>query len=121
MSGDFLSKSLPNVTINDKMWSRRRLMMSQYTIGIRDLKAHLSAYLEKAQKGHTVIITSHGKPVAQLTPISDDLMGRVKALQAAGLISWSGKKVKPGNPVAVNKSDKLVSDVILEMRNESLY
>lgn len=95
--------------------------MTQYTIGIRDLKAHLSSYLEKVQNGHTIIITSHGKPIAQLTPTKEELMERVKALQAAGLITWSGKKVAPAKPVVINKSEKLVSDIVVEMRNESLF
>lgn len=95
--------------------------MTQYTIGIRDLKAHLSSYLEKVQNGHTIIITSHGKPIAQLTPTKEELMERVKALQAAGLITWSGKKVVPAKPVVINKSEKLVSDIVVEMRNESLF
>ncbi|MEW5828021.1 MAG: type II toxin-antitoxin system prevent-host-death family antitoxin [Chloroflexota bacterium] len=90
--------------------------MSQYTIGIRDLKARLSSYLQKAQQGHTVIITSHGKPIARLTPIRDDLMERVKALQAAGLISWSGKKPSVRMPDVVNESNQLLSDLVIEMR-----
>lgn len=91
------------------------------TVGVRELKANLSAYLEKAQKGQTIIITSHGKPVAQLTPASEELMARVKALQAAGLISWSGKKPVVRKPAIVNRSGKLVSDIYLEMQNESIY
>jgi prevent-host-death family protein len=95
--------------------------MTQYTIGIRDLKAHLSSYLEKVQNGHTIIITSHGKPIAQLTSTHEELMDRVKALQAAGLIAWSGKKLRPAKPVMINKSKKLASDIYMEMQNESLY
>lgn len=95
--------------------------MTEYRIGVRDLKTHLSTYLEKVKKGHTVIITSHGKPIARLTPTREELMDRVKALQDAGLIAWSGRKLKPAKPVAVNKSKKLVSDIVVEMRNESLY
>lgn len=95
--------------------------MAEYKIGIRDLKAHLSEYLDKVQRGHTIIITSHGRPIAQLTPTREELMDRVKALQDAGLIAWSGKKLKPARPVVINKSKKLVSDIIVEMRNESLY
>lgn len=95
--------------------------MTQYTIGIRDLKAHLSSYLEKVQKGHTIIITSHGKPIAQLTPTKEELMDRVKILQEAGLIAWSGKKLQPAKPVMINKSKKLASDIYMEMQNESLY
>lgn len=95
--------------------------MTQYKVGIRDLKTHLSSYLEKVQKGHTIIITSHGKPIAQLTPTKEELMERVKTMQAAGLIAWNGKKLKPAKAVTVNKSKKLVSEIYLEMQNESLY
>lgn len=90
--------------------------MTQYTIGIRDLKAHLSSYLEKAQQGHTIIITSHGKPIAQLTPTREELMDRVKALQEAGLIAWSGKKPSVKKPKVINTSDVLLSDLVVEMR-----
>jgi prevent-host-death family protein len=95
--------------------------VAQYTIGIRDLKSHLSSYLEEVQNGHTIIITSHGKPIAQLTPTREELIDRVKTLQAAGLIVWSGKKLKPAKPVTINKSKKLASDIFMEMQNESLY
>jgi len=90
--------------------------MTQYTIGIRDLKARLSSYLEKAHQGHTVIITSHGRPVAQLTPTRNDLMERVKGLQAAGLIAWSGKKPPIRKPKLKNKSDAPISDLVVELR-----
>ncbi len=90
--------------------------MAQYTVGIRDLKTHLSSYLEKVKKGHTVVITSHGKPIARLTPTHEELMDRVKALQDAGLIAWSGKKPTVRQPVLINKSDKLISDIVVELR-----
>lgn len=90
--------------------------MTQYTIGIRDLKAHLSSYLEKAQKGHTIIITSRGKPIARLTPTHEELLDRVKALQDAGLIAWSGKKPSVKKPKVINTSGVLLSDLVVEMR-----
>ncbi len=90
--------------------------MAQYTIGIRDLKARLSLYLEKVRAGYTVIITSRGKPIAQPTPTMGDLMTRVKGLQAAGLIVWSGKKPSTRKPTLKNKSDILISDLVLELR-----
>jgi len=90
--------------------------MTQYRIGVRDLKTHLSLYLEKVQKGHTVIITSHGKSIAQITPAKEDLMERVKALQAAGLIAWNGKKPSIRKPKLINTSDKLMSDLVVELR-----
>ncbi len=95
--------------------------MAQYKVGIRDLKTHLSSYLEKVQKGHTIIITSHGKPIANLTPSREELSDRIKALQAAGLVAWNGKKLRDISPVAVNHGKKLASDIVVEMRNESLF
>jgi prevent-host-death family protein len=37
-------------------------------ISIQDLKAQLSATVAEAQSGHTILITRHNKPVAQLGP-----------------------------------------------------
>ncbi len=90
--------------------------MAQYKVGIRDLKTHLSSYLEKVQKGHTIIITSHGKPIANLTPSREELADRIKALQEAGLISWNGKKPAVRAPKVINTSKKLISDLVVEMR-----
>ena len=97
--------------------------MKELTVGVRDLKTNLSKYLAKARKGQTIVITSHGEVVAQLTPRKEeeDIEARMKALVEAGVVLWNGKKLKPGKPVILNTSDKLASDIIIEMRNESLY
>jgi prevent-host-death family protein len=43
-------------------------------VGIRELKKHLSEYVEKAARGEMVRVTLRGKPVAHLGP----LPGRVR-------------------------------------------
>ncbi|GIK08284.1 MAG: hypothetical protein JETCAE02_19280 [Anaerolineaceae bacterium] len=90
--------------------------MTELTIGVRDLKANLSEYLAKARKGQTIVITSHGEVIAQLTPRKADLMDRVKAAQSVGLVAWSGKKPKRRKPAVVNVSGKLISDLVGELR-----
>ena len=97
--------------------------MKELTVGVRDLKANLSAYVAKAQKGQTIVITLNGKAVADLNPhtVQADVDARMKALVEAGVVLWNGKKLKPVKPVSLNKSDKSASDIIIEMRNESLY
>lgn len=35
-------------------------------VGIRELKAHLSEYVDKASRGEDITVTARGKPVAQL-------------------------------------------------------
>ena len=37
-------------------------------VATRDLKDHLSEYLKRVQAGEEITITSHGKPVAKLSP-----------------------------------------------------
>lgn len=97
--------------------------MAELTVGVRDLKANFSKYLTKAQKGQTIVITSHGQVIAQLTPRKEkeDIQARMQALVDAGIILWSGKKLSPVKPVTLTRKDVLASDIITEMRNESLY
>lgn len=38
-------------------------------IGVRELKANLSAYLRRAQDGEEITVTDHGVPVARLAPL----------------------------------------------------
>ena len=97
--------------------------MMELTVGIRDFKANLSAYLKKVEKGQTIAITSHGKVMGHLMPpkAENDVEARMKALVEAGIILWNGKKPGPVTPVTLTRSDVLASDVIVEMRNESLY
>ena len=90
--------------------------MGEKRIGVRDLKAHLSEYLRLIREGHTVIITSHNRPVGRLFPVDQDLEERLKSLQAAGLVAWNGRKLKGIKPVALNRSERQVSDILVEMR-----
>jgi prevent-host-death family protein len=97
--------------------------MIEQTVGIRELKANLRAYLSKVKKGQTIIITSHGEVMGQLMPrkADDDVETRMKALVKAGVILWNGKKPVDRKPTAINRGDKQASDIIVEMRNESLF
>ena len=38
------------------------------TVGIRELKNHLSAYVRKAEAGDVVLVTDRGRVVAELVP-----------------------------------------------------
>jgi prevent-host-death family protein len=90
--------------------------MSELWVGVRDLKACLSKYLRQVSQGQTVIITEHGRPVGRLSPVNQPLEERLKALQDAGLVAWNGQKLKPVPPAAVNRGDRQVADILVEMR-----
>ena len=49
-------------------------------IGAYDAKTHLAKLLERVERGEHLTITRHGKPVAQLIPVTSD---RQHAQQAA--------------------------------------
>ena len=53
------------------------------TIGAYEAKTHLAQLLERVARGEHLIITRHGKPVAQLIPVTGD---RQRAQQAAARI-----------------------------------
>jgi len=38
-------------------------------VGVRELKQHLSEFLERAQRGEVIRVTDRGVPKAQLTPL----------------------------------------------------
>lgn len=45
--------------------------MKTETIGAFDAKTHFSSLIEKARQGTVIIVTRHGKPVAQLGPTTE--------------------------------------------------
>ena len=90
--------------------------MEQTKVGIRELKENLSKYMAKVKSGQSIEITDHGKPVGRIIPEGQSLEERVEALVQAGVIAWDGRKLKRIKPPAVNKSNKLVSDIVIEMR-----
>lgn len=50
--------------------------MHDTQVGIRELNAKLSSYLEKVKSGQTIVVTEHGKPIGQLVPIKPTLQER---------------------------------------------
>jgi prevent-host-death family protein len=97
-------------------YSHKGADMEQTKVGIRELKENLSKYMAKVKSGQSIVITEHGRPVGRIIPEEKSLEERVDALRQAGVIAWSGKKLKRIKPPAVNRSDKLVSDIVIEMR-----
>jgi prevent-host-death family protein len=58
------------------------------TVGAYEAKTHLPRLIRAVERGETVIITRHGKPVAQLGPVQDrrqadmaDAKARLEALR----------------------------------------
>ncbi len=54
--------------------------MSDLTVGIRDLKARLSEYLQRVRQGQAILITDRGRPVGRILPVDAPLSGGVMPL-----------------------------------------
>ncbi|HEX7180553.1 MAG TPA: type II toxin-antitoxin system prevent-host-death family antitoxin [Thermoanaerobaculia bacterium] len=82
-------------------------------VGIKELKAKLSEYVERARGGETVVVTDRGEPVAELVPLSPT---RRKLLQLAeeGELSWNGGKPKGLRGIVVRGEP--VSETVIRAR-----
>lgn len=63
-------------------------------MNVQDVKANLSALLDKVVAGETIIVTRHNKPVAELRPLSKAAPVRTAGL-LKGQISWTDDAFKP--------------------------
>ena len=81
------------------------------SVGIRELQARLSEYVERAHAGEVVVVTDRGRPVARLAPLEGESV--LERLIAEGLAT---------RPVARRPLPPLVrgagtaSDLVAEQR-----
>jgi prevent-host-death family protein len=89
------------------------------SVGLRELKQNLSAYLHRAQRGEAIYVTERGVPMAQIMPIPD--MDRIREGIDAGRITppkngWGGlRRLPPFTPV---KATMTVQEMFDEDRGE---
>jgi prevent-host-death family protein len=84
-------------------------------VGIRELRADLSAWIKRVSAGEEILVTDRGKPVARVTPATGHR--KLDELIAAGKVTpakrpWRGPLPKPidlGPGVSV-------SDLVKEQR-----
>ena len=83
------------------------------SVGIKELKAKLSYYVDIVQKGDEIVITERGKEVAMVIPISPERR-LVSTLMKGGKANWSGGK--PEGMTGIHVCGGSISDTILEER-----
>ena len=90
--------------------------MVERSVGIRELKNHLSKYLRDVKAGQTILITDRGKLISRLIPAGQTVEEKLNALQQAGVFEWSGKLPPHRRPVAKVRGEKTVAEMLIEDR-----
>ena len=81
--------------------------------GVRELRDHLSRYLDVVREGNEVTVTAHGKAVARLVPL--DQPRAIDRLVAEGLITPPTRPKRPRSTPSVDSAGT-VSDLVAEQR-----
>ncbi len=86
------------------------------TVGIRELKTHLSRHLKRVRAGARLLVTERGRSIATISPVDAPAsLNWVHELVAAGHAQWSGGK--PGGAKRPTKvTGNAASAVVLEDR-----
>lgn len=87
--------------------------MALMDVGIRELRAGLSRYVERVKEGEEIVVTEHGKPVARLVPLDgerkiDRLIREGVVIPARSRTGW-----RPERLIPVEGS---VSEIVIEQR-----
>ncbi len=90
--------------------------MRERSVGIRELKAKLSEFVRDVKSGATIIVTERGRRVARIVPEASPLDERLEALQIAGSILWSGRRLGTTQPNARARGSRTVADIVVENR-----
>ncbi len=83
------------------------------SVGVRELKAKLSSYIGIARGGEEVVVTSRGREVAVLVPVTKERLA-LRRLSEEGKARIS--KGKPKGALGVKAKGKPVADTVLESR-----
>lgn len=85
------------------------------TVGVRELRQHLSRYLEQVKSGASFAVTERGREVARLTPSgpADSPLARLAAERGATLPTVSLLELghPPGGPAHGRPSGEILDEL----------
>ena len=86
------------------------------TVGIRELKTHLSRHLKRVRAGARLVVTEHGRSIATISPVDAGDSGWVDRLIAEGAAQWSGGKPTGARTPVTLSGRRSASSVVIEDR-----
>jgi len=86
-------------------------------VGIRELKAHLSQYMKRVQRGEQITVTDRGKPIAVIGPARGSRRNeQLDAMLRTGAARGAGGKPRGSERPARLMRGRSVADAIVEDR-----
>lgn len=92
-------------------------MISESTVGIRDLKNQLSRFVARVRRGQTITVTDRGTAVARLVPAGGDRV--IDQLIAEGLVKPAlnrGPKRRKRPRVRLRGRGQTMAEYVAEQR-----
>lgn len=87
------------------------------SVGIRELKAHLSRHLKRVRSGARLMVTERGRSIATISPVEPPVdVDWAHRLVAQGRARWSGGKPTGSARPARVTGTRTVSAAVLEDR-----
>ncbi len=84
-------------------------------VGVRELKQHLSEYLDRVERGQTITITERGRPKVMLVPLPGGGDALATGVEAGWITAPRGSGLGPAKRA---KSTRRVADVVDADRGE---
>ncbi len=86
------------------------------TVGIRELKTHLSRHLKRVRSGARLLVTERGRSIATISPVEASAdIDWAHQLVAEGRAHWNGGK-PTGAKRPARITGKTASSIVLEDR-----
>lgn len=92
------------------------MIAGKTSVGVRELKNRLSAFLRRVAKGERIVVTDRGRAVAVLSPPAETPEAEHVAMMVReGVARWGGGKPS-GSPRGVKIQGKPIARTVLEER-----
>lgn len=84
-------------------------------VGVRDLRDHLSAYLDRVKAGEVITVTEHGRPIARLVR-DEPISARLLELAAQGRVTLATRPFPRWEDIPRVRYDGSIEDLMDEIR-----
>lgn len=85
-------------------------------VAVNELKASLSHYLNQAQAGEVIEVTSHRRTIARILGVAANQAPGVGRMLAEGMLTWDGGKPEFDAPSQLTENGTSVSRIVMEDR-----